>query len=109
MGVLSAISRLPRPPRAATVLAVAALALAGCGGSSLDQSGGGQSGGDVKIGLLLPLSGVYAPLGQEMRAGFQLYLDQHGGKLGGRTIKVGTAGEGGGPQTGVPAGQKTGD
>ncbi|HZB33473.1 MAG TPA: ABC transporter substrate-binding protein [Streptosporangiaceae bacterium] len=106
MGILSALSRLPRPTRAVTVLTAAALALAGCGGSSLNQSGGGQSGGDVKVGLLLPLSGVYAPLGQEMRAGFQLYLDQHGGKLGGRTIKVVTADEGGGPQTGVPAGQK---
>jgi branched-chain amino acid transport system substrate-binding protein len=106
MGVLSAISRLPRPTQAATVLAVVALALAGCGGSSLDQSGGGQSGGEIKIGLLLPQSGVYAPLGQEMRAGFQLYLDQQGGKLGGRAVKVVTADEGGGPQTGVPAGQK---
>lgn len=106
MSVSSAISRLLRPTRAVTVLAVAALVLAGCGGSSLDQSGGGQSGGEVKLGLLVPLSGVYAPLGQDMRDGFQLYLDQHGGKLGGRTVSVVQADEGGGPQTGVPAGQK---
>jgi branched-chain amino acid transport system substrate-binding protein len=106
MGVLSAISRLSRHTRAATMLAAGALVLAGCGGSSLDQSGGGQSGGEVKIGLLVPLSGVYAPLGQDMRNGFQLYLDQHGGKLGGRTVKIVTADEGEGPQTGVPAAQK---
>jgi branched-chain amino acid transport system substrate-binding protein len=106
MSVLSAISRLPRPTRTAAILAASAVALAGCGGSSLDQSGGGQSSGEIKIGLLVPLSGVYAPIGQDMRNGFQLYLDQHGGKLGGRTVKVVTADEGDGPQTGVPAAQK---
>ncbi|MFI0351222.1 ABC transporter substrate-binding protein [Actinomadura sp. 9N407] len=89
-----------------TALSASALVLAGCGGSSLGQSGGGQSGGEVKIGLLVPLSGVYAPLGEDMRNGFKLYLDQHGGKLGGRTIKLVTADEGAGPQTGVPAAQK---
>ncbi|MGH3389426.1 MAG: ABC transporter substrate-binding protein, partial [Actinomadura sp.] len=106
MGVLSALSRSLRPPRRVAVLALGALVLSGCG-SSLDQSGGGgQSAGDVKIGLLIPLSGVYAPLGEDMRNGFQLYLDQHGGKLGGRAVKVVTADEGEGPQTGVPAAQK---
>ncbi|MCP2356314.1 branched-chain amino acid transport system substrate-binding protein [Nonomuraea thailandensis] len=83
-----------------------ALVLSGCAGSSLDQSGGGGTGGAVKIGLLVPLSGVYAPLGEDMRNGFQLYLDQHGGKLGGRAVEVVSADEGEGPQTGVPAAQK---
>ncbi|MQA95941.1 MAG: ABC transporter substrate-binding protein [Streptosporangiales bacterium] len=106
MGALSANSRPPRLRRAGIGLVAVALALAGCGGSSLDQSGGGESGGPVKIGLLVPLSGVYAPLGEDMRAGFQLYLDQHGGKLGGRQAEVVTADEGEGPQTGVPAAQK---
>lgn len=91
-------------------LALAALALTGCG-SSLDESsgskaGGGQSGGAVKIGLLVPLSGVYAPIGEDLRAGFQLYLDQHNGKLGQRKVDLVTADEGEGPQTGVPAAQK---
>ncbi|MFG2076125.1 ABC transporter substrate-binding protein [Nonomuraea maritima] len=104
---------LPVDPRrlrsGTTVLALAAaaaLVLSGCAGSSLDQSGGGQAGDAVKIGLLVPLSGVYAPLGEDMRNGFQLYLDQHGGKLGGRTTEVVTGDEGEGPQTGVPAAQK---
>ena len=82
------------------------LVTSGCGTSSLDQSGEGQAAGDVKIGLLVPLSGVYAPLGQDMRNGFQLYLDQHGGKFAGRTVNLVTADEGDGPQTGVPAAQK---
>ncbi|KAB2340187.1 ABC transporter substrate-binding protein [Actinomadura rudentiformis] len=105
MGVLSVVLR---SRRAATVpaLALGALVLSACSGSSLGQSSGGGSGGEIKVGLLVPLSGVYAPLGQDMRNGFQLYLDQHGGKLGGRSVKVVTADEGEGPQTGVPAAQK---
>ncbi|MEV0616535.1 ABC transporter substrate-binding protein [Nonomuraea sp. NPDC050404] len=101
---------LPALPRAsrttALALMVAVLVLPGCAGSSLDQSGGAQSAGPVKIGLLVPLSGVYAPLGEDMSNGFTLYLDQHGGKLGGRTAEVVRADEGEGPQTGVPAAQK---
>ncbi|MFI0446356.1 ABC transporter substrate-binding protein [Actinomadura sp. 6N118] len=88
------------------VLALGALALSACSGSSLGQSGGGGSDGEIKVGLLVPLSGVYAPLGQDMRNGFQHYLDQHEGKLGGRKVKVVTADEGEGPQTGVPTAQK---
>ncbi|WP_395109076.1 ABC transporter substrate-binding protein [Actinomadura sp. SCN-SB] len=106
MGVLSAIARTLRPAPAVAALTAGALALSACGGSSLDQSGGGESGGPVKIGLLIPLSGVYAPLGQDMRDGFKLYLDQHGGKLGGSEAEVVEADEGEGPQTGVPAAQK---
>ncbi|WP_248963836.1 ABC transporter substrate-binding protein [Sphaerisporangium perillae] len=98
--------RSMRPAAAVAALVTGILALSGCGGSSLSQSGDTQSSGPVKIGLLVPLSGVYAQLGQDMRDGFKLYLDQHGGKLGGHTVDVVTADEGEGPQTGVPAAQK---
>lgn len=43
-------------------------ALTACGGSAL-SGGGGDEGGDddkVKIALLVPQSGVYAPLGKDM-------------------------------------------
>ncbi|MDQ1620612.1 MAG: branched-chain amino acid transport system substrate-binding protein [Actinomycetota bacterium] len=95
---------------AAAVAATAVLALAaGCAGSSLDQPAAESSaskGAAVKVGLLVPLSGVYAPLGKDMKNGFDLYLDQHDGKLGGREAKVTEADEGEGPQTGVPAATK---
>jgi branched-chain amino acid transport system substrate-binding protein len=79
--------------------------LAGCGGGSLsdDEGGDGDGSGPVKIGLSLPASGVYAPLGEDMTQGFELYLEQNDGKLGGREVKLSTADEGETPQTGVPA------
>ena len=58
------------------------------------------------MGLLVPQSGVYAPLGRDMENGFRMYLDAKGGKLGGQAVELVVADEGGGPDTGVPAAQK---
>jgi branched-chain amino acid transport system substrate-binding protein len=84
---------------------MAVVLVAGCGSSlSEDQQGSGE--GPVKVGLLVPKSGVYAPLGKDMEQGFRMYLDAKGGKLGGRAVEVVVADEGGGPDSGVPAAQK---
>ena len=40
----------------------------------------------LKVGLMLPYTGTFAKLGQFIDDGFKLYLEQHGGKLGGREI-----------------------
>jgi branched-chain amino acid transport system substrate-binding protein len=88
---------------AAVVLTVALVA--GCG-SSLEEDQQGAADGPAKVGLLVPKSGVYAPLGRDMENGFRMYLDAKGGKLGGRDVQVVVADEGGGPETGVPAAQK---
>ncbi|MDB5629576.1 MAG: Twin-arginine translocation pathway signal, partial [Tardiphaga sp.] len=40
----------------------------------------------LKVGLMLPYSGTYAKLGQFIDDGFKLYVEQKGGKLGGRDI-----------------------
>lgn len=58
---------------AATVLA-APLALA-------------QSAPKLKVGLMLPYTGTYAALGNAIENGFRLYVEQQGGKLGGREIE----------------------
>lgn len=90
------------------LLGAGALTLtAACSGSSL---GGAESSevieGDVKIGLLVPQSGVYKPLGEDMKNAFELYLDQHDGELGGRNIDVKLADEGETPETGRSAANK---
>jgi branched-chain amino acid transport system substrate-binding protein len=97
--------RLPVPLAAVTA---SLLALSACGGSSLSSGSGSgaDASGPVKIGLSVPLSGVYSTLGEDMTQGFELYLDQHGKKLGGHEIKVVKADEGEGPDTGVPATSK---
>ncbi|GAA0408382.1 hypothetical protein GCM10009541_59350 [Micromonospora gifhornensis] len=51
----------------------------------------GSGAGDsdrVRIGLLVSLSGIYTSVGEDMRRGFQLYLDTHDGRLGGRDIDL---------------------
>lgn len=62
-----------------------------------------QQAGEVRIGLVIPLSGVYKVIGTEMRDGFQLYLDSHGGRLGGRQVRLVTADEGDSAATALAA------
>jgi branched-chain amino acid transport system substrate-binding protein len=88
------------------VVGLAMALVAGCGSSLEEDQQGGGGDGPVKVGLLVPKSGVYAPLGRDMENGFRMYLDAKGGKLGGRTVQLVVADEGGGPESGVPAAQK---
>ena len=101
-------SPLRRRLRRAALLAplTALLPIVAACGSSLAGGAGAGSSESVKIGLVVPTSGVYEPLGVDMTRGFELYLKEHGGKLGGKEVKVVKADEGGGPDTGVPAVQK---
>ena len=86
--------------------------LTACGGS--ESLGGGDEGsgsgeeqaGPVTIGLLVPTSGVYAPLGEDMQQGFELFLDQNEGQLGGREVELEVVDEGESPDTGVPGAQR---
>lgn len=108
---------MPRPRRPlvrpAVALLVSSLALTACGGSSLSTeptSGGGTDAGTpagpVDIGLLVPTSGVYSPLGEDMEQGFRLFLEQNDNLLGGREAAVQVVDEGESPDTGVPGAQR---
>ena len=78
-----------------------ALVSSGCGES---LGGSSADGGDkLKVGLITTLSGTLASSGQDLQDGFNLYLEQHDGRLGGRETEVITVDEGSGPETGVPA------
>jgi len=59
-----------------------ALALA-----SLAATAAAQGAGKIKVGLMLPFSGTYAALGVAIENGFKLYVQEQGGKLGGREIE----------------------
>jgi branched-chain amino acid transport system substrate-binding protein len=43
--------------------------------------------GKVKVGLMLPATGTFAALGTAIENGFRLYVNEQGGKLGGREIE----------------------
>ena len=100
-----------RSVHAGVVTGLVALALGACGSVGDDGSGesdnaGEADSGPIKVGLVIPQSGVYAPLGEDMKAGWDLWLEQHGNKLGGREVQTVVVDEGEGPDTGVPAVQK---
>ena len=46
-----------------------------------------QASGPIKVGLMLPYTGTYAALGNMIENGFKLYVQEQGGKLGGREIQ----------------------
>jgi len=41
----------------------------------------------LKVGFMLPYTGTYASLGQMIESGFKLYVQEQGGKLGGRELQ----------------------
>ncbi|MGY1615430.1 ABC transporter substrate-binding protein [Geodermatophilus sp. SYSU D00691] len=107
-------SRSRRRLLAAAGAGVLTVAVAACGGGSLggdDDGGGGggdggEGGGSIKVGLVIPQAGVYTPLGEDMQNGWELWLEQNDGTLGGYEVETVVADEGEGPDTGVPAVQR---
>lgn len=84
--------------------------LSACGSSVGGGSGGGGTagggGGAVKVGLVIPQSGVYSSLGTDMQRGWDLWLQRNGNRFGNYEVTTVTADEGETPQTGVPAVQR---
>jgi branched-chain amino acid transport system substrate-binding protein len=80
----------------------------GCGSSVGDDndSGGDAGAGTIKVGLVIPQAGVYAPLGVDMKRAWDLWLERHATKFAKYTVETVVADEGETPQTGVPAVQK---
>jgi branched-chain amino acid transport system substrate-binding protein len=82
----------------ATAAAVA-LAAAGCGGAISGDSGAGSD--DVlTIGLLIPETGPYAPLGKEMKRSADLFLAEHDHEIDGQQVELVVADSAGDPETG---------
>lgn len=98
----------PSTPRFRLALAftAAAVTLTACGEGSLGGDTEASAEGPVDIGLLVPQSGVYNALGDDMKAGFEVYLEQNDGMLGGREVEVILADEGETADSGRAAAEK---
>jgi Periplasmic binding protein len=96
MKVRTTVYQRPRIGVAATLILTVLLA-GGCAGSSLDRYTAAANG-TVRIGLIWPQSGAYKTVGDDFAKGWQLYLDAHGGKLGGREVRTTIVDEGDGKQ-----------
>ncbi|MEU7823011.1 ABC transporter substrate-binding protein [Catellatospora sp. NPDC049133] len=80
--------------------------LTGCSGSALSPDTSTPAGDAVRVGLLIPKSGPYKAIGDDMLKGWNLYLQQHGNVLNGRPITVVEADEGDGKEQARAAAKK---
>src|SRR6202158_4120960 len=61
---------------------------------------------ELRIGYISPVTGIFAAVGKDMVDGFQMYLDEHGGKLGGADVKFIVEDDQGKPDAGVTKAKK---
>src|SRR5438128_3213180 len=47
-----------------------------------------QAAEPIRIGVVIPLSGIFAEHGQQMQNGIKLFMKQHGNQVAGGTIVV---------------------
>jgi branched-chain amino acid transport system substrate-binding protein len=61
---------------------------------------------ELRIGFIAPMTGIFAQIGKDMVNGFQMYLDEHKGKLGGADVKFIVEDSTGKPDTSVTKAKK---
>lgn len=91
---------------AAGAVGVSAPILTACtGGAESDdnETSLGNDGSPIKVGMIVPQSGLFKPYGDDMANGFQLFLKLNGNKLGGHPVELVTADEGDKPDDMVAA------
>lgn len=85
------------------ILSALFVLLAGCGGSGSQEQGTSEEQEPLKIGVLLPYSGVYAQLGEDITDAMELYFEEQNNEIAGRSIELVQEDTEGDPQTGVQA------
>jgi branched-chain amino acid transport system substrate-binding protein len=81
------MTRIPRPPAALSLLALAAFGPAACGDDDDNGGGGGGAGDSVNVYSSLPLQGAQRLQTTAMVNGIKLALEQHNGKAGEIEVK----------------------
>jgi branched-chain amino acid transport system substrate-binding protein len=76
------------------------------GAMTLVASTAAQAQQELRIGFLAPMTGIFAQIGKDMENGFQLYLDQNKGQLGGAKVTFIVEDEEGKPPVGVRKAEK---
>ena len=77
------MSRCQRRAGLPAVLAVTALTAGLAASAAHAQTPAGR----IKVGFMLPYTGTYAALGTAIENGFRMYVQEQGGKLGGREVE----------------------
>ena len=96
-----ALSNAMRGPGLAALAALAVTLSACAPPSSEPKTGAGNaaSGGTIKVGFLSPVTGNVAAAGKEMREGWELYWEQHGTTVAGKTVQTVFEDDAGNPDT----------
>jgi branched-chain amino acid transport system substrate-binding protein len=79
-------ARLKRVHIAAALALV--LVLAACSAPGEAEGGGGGDEGPIKVGVIVPTTGVVAAAGTDMLNGWNLYWELNGNEVAGRTIET---------------------
>ncbi|WP_084958736.1 ABC transporter substrate-binding protein [Thermoactinospora rubra] len=79
------------------LVVVLVLAIGGCGGAATQFAADDST---IRVGAIISQTGVYSALGDDMEAAMRLYLEERGGKLGGKEAELIVADDAGTPEAG---------
>ncbi|HLG73664.1 MAG TPA: ABC transporter substrate-binding protein [Chloroflexota bacterium] len=89
-----AVAASGKPAAAPSAAAAGAASAKPAGSAAASGASGAASTAPIKVGFILPLTGVAAPVGQDNIDAFNLYLQSVNNTVAGRQIQVITADEG---------------
>src|SRR5215216_4317519 len=79
-------ARTPVVPRRGWLAALAGAAV--LAGARPPRPALAQGGQPLRVGLMLPFSGTFAALGENIASAFEMHLAERGGRMGGRPLQI---------------------